>query len=208
MKTKPKTLAKRITVALNFPSKVIELILFAKAVFKAMSGNAYFTGSAAKVTVLNVDITALDAAQTGCSTTPPTVSVDARNVALELVKNDLRSLRSDVQIVADANPGKAEAIITSASMATKKTTVASKPKNTAQDGIEEGSVILGAEGSGPHEWRMSLDNSTWTLIASDRTAKATVNNLTSGTVYYFQNRRMLPNGEKTEWSQSVKIRVK
>jgi len=208
MSTKPKTLAKRITVALNFPSKVIELILFAKAVFKAMSGNAYFPGSAAKVTVLNVDITALDAAQTGCSTTPPTVSVDARNVALEVVKNDLRALRNDVQTIADANPTKAQAIITSASMGIKKARVHNKQQNTAKNGVEDGSVDLTAEGKGAHEWRMSTDNVTWTPLPASITSKTQVSNLTSNSDYYFQNRQMLPNDVKTEWSQSVKIRVR
>ena len=93
-------------------------------------------------------------------------------------------------------------------MSTKKATIAGKPKNTAKDGIEEGSVILGAEGSGAHEWRMSTDGTTWALLPASFTAKTSVSNLTPGTVYYFQNRRMLTNGEKTEWCQSVKIRVK
>jgi len=208
MKNKSKTLVKRVTVALNFPGKIAEFILFAKAVFKAMTGNAYFTASAGKVTVLNVDITALDAAQTGCITTPPTVSVEARNVALEVVKNDLRALRNDVQTIADANPTKAEAIIISASMATKKAITHNKQKDSVKNSVEEGCVDLIAEGKGPHEWRMSVDNSTWTPLPSSMISKTTVSDLTPGSVYYFQNRQMLRNDVKTEWSQSIKIRVK
>jgi len=208
MTTKPKTLVRRVNVALNLPSKVTEFIPYAKAVSKAMQGNDYFPGSAAKVAVLNVDITALDAAQTGCTTTPPSVSVDARNVALEVVKNDLRTLRNDVQTIADANPTKAEAIITSASMATKKTSFHNKQQNTAKDSVEEGCVDLTAEGRGAHEWRMSVDNSTWTHLPASMTSKTKVSNLTPGSVYYFQNRQMLRNDVKTEWSQSVMIRLK
>jgi hypothetical protein len=39
-------------------------------------------------------------------------------------------------------------------------------------------------------------------------AKTTVNDLTPGTCYYFQNRPILSNHEIAEWSQSVKIRVR
>jgi len=150
----------------------------------------------------------LDAAETGCRTTPPTVSVDARNVAMQLVMTDLRSLRNDVQTIADANPTKAEEIITSASMSIKKSTSHGKPQNTAKNGVEEGSVNLNAEGAGPHEWRMSLDEIMWTALPASITAKITVSSLTLGTVYYFQNRRMFAKNEKTEWSQSVKIMVR
>lgn len=208
MTTKPKTIVKRIIVALNFPTKVTEFMLFAKAIYKAMQGNSNFTSSAAKVTALNTDIIALDAAQTACTTTPPTGSVEARNVLLEQVKNDLRALRNDVQNAADANPAKAEAIIASASMDIKKASTPQKHQNEAKDGIEEGSVDLVAIGTGPHEWRLSTDGNTWTPLPASRTAKTTVTNLTPGTVYYFQNRQMLTNDVKTEWSQSIKIRVK
>jgi len=68
-------------------------------------------------------------------------------------------------------------------------------------------VDLTGEGAGAHEWRISTEEINWTLLPASLIAKTTVPDLTPGTVYYFQNRRMLPNNEKTEWSQSVKIRV-
>lgn len=208
MTTKPKTIVKRITVVLKFPSKITAIILLAKTIYKAMSGNTNFPNSSTKLTTLNNDIAALDAAQTACTTTPPSGSTDARNVALEAVKNDLRALRNDVQTAADAAPTKAEAIITSASMEAKKATTHQKQQNTVKDGSVEGTVLLIGEGSGPHEWRMSTDDSTWIQLPASRTSKTSVADLTPGTLYYFQNRRMLANDVKTEWSQSVKIRVR
>ena len=82
-----------------------------------------------------------------------------------------------------------------------------KQQNTAENGVEEGSVDLTAEGSGAHEWRMSTDGESWTALPATLTSKVTVSELTPGMVYYFQNRRILPNHEKSEWSQAIKIRV-
>jgi len=208
MATKPKTLVKRVTVALNFPLRNTEFILLAKAIYKSMFNNPSFTASTAKIALLNTDILVLDTAQVACRTTPPTGSVDDRNVAMEIVKNDLRSLRNDVQELSYANPAQAEAIITSAGMSTKKANTHSNPRNTAKNGVEEGSVQLIGEGAGVHEWRMSVDNIEWTLLPPSRTRKTNVLHLTPNNIYYFQNRRMLYRDEKTEWSQSVKIRVK
>ena len=199
--------AKLITVVLNFPTVIAIFIVYAKAIYVAMFENPDFTASAAKVTKLNTNIALLDAAETGCKTSPPTKTVEERNAALEKVKANLRSLRNDVQEAADADPANAEAIIASAAMSAMFRGHHGKQQNTANDGVEQGSVDLTAEGAGAHEWRISTDQINWTLLPACLTAKTTVTGLTPGTVYYFQNRRMLPNNQKSEWSQSVKIRV-
>ncbi len=90
---------------------------------------------------------------------------------MELVKADLRSLHSDVQAAADANPVKAETLITSAGMSIKKSNLRNKQQNTAEDDVEEGSVDLTATGTGPHEWRMSVDEKTSTPLPSSRGSK-------------------------------------
>ena len=199
--------AKLITVVLNFPTVIAVFIVYAKAIYMAMFENPNFTASAAKITKLNTDIIALDAAETGCKTSPPIKTVEERNAALEKVKADLRSLRNDVQEAADDDPANAEAIIASSGMSAKFRGHHGKQQNTANNGVEQGSVDLIAEGAGAHEWRISIDEINWTLLPSSWTTKTTVTNLTPGTVYYFQNRRMLPNNQKSEWCQSVKIRV-
>jgi hypothetical protein len=208
MATTTKTMIKRVNVALNFPTQISAVIVYAKAIYKAMLNNAYFTGSAAKLALLSTDTGALDAKETGCNTVPPTNSVEERNAALEKVKSDIRSLSTDVQQAADADPSNAEIIITSSAMSVKKNGYHGKQQNTAKDGPEEGTVILTAEGSGPHEWRESTDGVIWILLTASRTSKTSITGLTPGTVYFFQNRRILANSEISEWSQSVKIRAK
>ncbi len=203
-----KTLVKQAIVALNFPTAISPFIVFAKAICQAMLNNPLFKASAEKVTKLSTDITALLDVETGCATNPPTATIESRNVAHELVKADLRALRIEVQVMADGDPENAAAIITAAGMSIKKLNPHGKQQNSAHDGAEEGSVDLTGEGAGPHEWRMSEDGTNWRLIPASRTSKTKVSGLTSGWAYFFQNRQLLTNDLKSEWSQSVKIRVR
>jgi hypothetical protein len=196
------------TVVLNFPTAVAVFIIYAKAIYLAMFENPIFAAMAAKVAKLYVDITALELAEAGFKKSKPTHTVSERDEVLERVKADLRSLRNDVQELVTADPAAAESIIESAGMAAKDQAVHGKRQNTAKDGVESGSVDLTAEGAGPHEWRISTDEITWTLLPASLKAKTTVTGLTPGVTYYLQNRRMLPNDEKSEWSQSVKIMVR
>ena len=196
------------TVVLNFPTIIAVFIVYAKAIYLAMFENPIFAASAAKVANLFLDITALEIAEAGFKRTKPTHTISERNAALEKVKADLSSMRNDVQELADADPVNAESIIESAGMSSKSQVLHGKQQNTAKDGVESGSVELTAEGAGHHQWRISTDEKTWTLLTSSRTASTIVRGLKPGAIYYFQNQRMLPNNEESEWSQSVKIMVR
>lgn len=194
----PNTIIKRITVALNMPTVISELLIKAKAINKAMLNNSYFPNSAARLATLNTHIATLETAEIACSTTPPTGTVEARNAAAELVKADLRALKNDVQTIADADQANAMAIITSASMNVKKEASHSRKQNVAENDTDDGSVILYGEGPGAHEWRLSTDEKNWNSLPASLTATTTVSELVSGTLYYFQSRRMLANNQKTE----------
>jgi len=196
------------TVVLNFPRIIAVFIVYAKAIYLAMFENPIFVASATKVANLYLDITALEVAEAGFKRTKPTHTISERNAALEKVKADLRSLRNDVQELADADPVNAESIIESAGMSSKAQVLHGKQQNTVKDGVESGSVELTAEGAGHHQWRISTDEFTWTLLPSSRTASTIVRGLKPGVIYYFQNQRMLPNNEESEWSQSVRIMVR
>jgi hypothetical protein len=202
------TLIKKVTVALNFPTVISVFIVYANAIVLAMQQNPIFATLVAKITQLSSNLKILENLEAACNTKPPTASVAARNGALLVVQNDLRTLRNDVQNLADADPVNAQAIIESSGMSVKKPATHNGHQNTAADGVDEGSVDLTAEGAGVHEWRMSTDDETWVLLPASFTSKTTVSDLTPGLVYYFQNRRIQPNHEKAEWSQSVKIRVR
>jgi len=205
---KLKTVIKQITAVLNFPSALGNFIIYAKAIFMAMINNDYFTAYVVDINKLGEDIANLEEIEAACNTKPPTKTVDERDAALELVKMDLRTLRNHVQNVANANPRMAKVIITSAAMAVKNSGTHGKQMSTAENGAEKGSVNLTGEGAGVHDWRMSLDGTTWIQMTPSFSSKMTFNNLESNTDYYFQNRTVKAHNFYGEWSQSVLITVK
>jgi len=205
---KLKTVFKQITAVLNFPTALGNFIIYAKAIFMAMSDNDYFTESAHEVATLGTDLASLEEIEAACNTKPPTKTVEERDAALEVVKMDLRTLRNNVQNVANANPRMAKVIITSAAMDIKNSATHGKQMSTAENGSEKGSVYLTGEGAGVHDWRMSLDGITWIQMTPSFSSKTTVSNLESNTDYYFQNRTVAAHNFYGEWSQSVLITVK
>jgi hypothetical protein len=202
------TTSKQVIAVLNAPKAISQLIIFAKAIGKAMKSSPYFTASTAKIDKLIADVEVLENAEIAFKTIPPTESIQTRNKALSVVKADLKNMQLIVQLAANEDPDNAETIIASASMSIKTFSIRGKQQNTAENGVEEGSVELTGEGTGPHDWQYSTDGVTWVKLSSSRTSKTTVNDLTPGTLYYFQNRRLLANDEKTEWSPSISVRVR
>jgi hypothetical protein len=201
-------LIRLIIVVLKFPKVIAVFIVYARAIYQAMSTHPRFVALAPKVTVLNTDISALEVAQTGFKRKPQTVSIEDRNNALEKVKADLRSLKYDVQALADADSVNAKSIITSAGMSWKTLSNHGKQKNGATDGDVSGSVNLTAEGAGPHEWRWSSDGVVWHNIRATLGATKTAYGFTPGIVYQFQNSKILPNEQEGEWSPIVTLMVR
>ena len=203
-----KTLNRQVTAALNLPDAINDFIICAQKVSRMMGVSPYFPASAVLIAKLVAHIILLDDLQTLCATSPLTTNTKARDAARVVVENDLRDLRLDVQKVANADPLNAETIITSAGMSVKMTNDRGKQQNTATNGIETGTVNLTAEGSGPHNWRYSIDEIEWTYLPGNRTSKISAAGFTPGVVYSFQNQMALANDQKTEWSQSVKLRIR
>jgi hypothetical protein len=203
MKSPKRKMVRRANVALNLPAIIELLIMFAKSIVKAMTGNAFFASSAPKITVVNTDIAAVEVAQVGFTSVPQTVTLEARDLAVEQLKNSLRALKGDVQAVADANPAKASVIIASAGMAIKKSGSNARSQDIATDGPVAGSVNLSSEGKGPREWRMSTDGINRVNLPATTTQKTMVSGLAEGTEYYFQYRLILPNGQISDWSESI-----
>lgn len=201
-------LIRLIIVVLKFPKVIAVFIVYARAIYQAMSTHPRFVASAPKVAVLNTDLGVLEAAQAGFKRKPQTVSIEDRNNALEKVKADLRSLKNDVQALADADPANAKSIITSAGMSWRTESTHGKQQNTATDGAQSGTVDLTAEGTGPHRWRWSTDGIEWHEMVPTLRASKTAYGLTPGTVYHFQTCKILQNDVEDEWSQSVTIMVR
>ena len=201
-----KAIIRHLIVVLMFPTKINDFITYAKGIFEAMNGNTNFPNSAAKVATLKADIGILDSTESGLLTNPPTTTVEGRNAAMEQVKADLRSLRNDVQVVADATPAQAEVLAKSAGMNVKATTIRQKVSNDAYNGDVSGTIILTAEGGGPHEWQMSKDQIAITNLPATTGAKAKAISLTVDDILYFRNRPILKGGQEADWSAWIKVK--
>ncbi len=208
MTTDSTVIIKTVKVAMKIPAAFGKLMILLKAIYSSMSANARYIGSAAKLVIFKDEIKTLDETQTGYKSKPQTKTKAERDAARVKVIKTAWSLAADVQALADEDVENAPAIIEGAGMSVSKHTSRGKQQNDAENGTEEGSVILTAEGKGGHEWRMSKDDETWTLIEYSNTSKTTVKGLTSGQIYFFQNLQVFTKGRKGEWSQSIKIRVK
>jgi hypothetical protein len=208
MSNNVKKIIRHIIIVLKFPRKVNDFIAYAKGIYKAMNGNTAFPDSADRIAALNTHTLALDAAETALHTKPPTGTVAFRDAASEVVKADLRALRSDVQTVADKNPSQADVLAKSAGMDIKHMNTQKKRGNTAENDEVTGTIVLTAEDAGPHEWQMSKDQVNSINLPATSKAKSKVFKLISGDTWYFRSRPILTQGEEGEWCQWIKIVVK
>jgi len=194
-------------VVLNIPVGIQNIVGYVTSICKDMTSNKYFTSSATKVANLKIQNDSLATAETNFQMKPPTVTVEERNAALEVVKETLHSLKNDVQEVANASIDEALVIIASSGMSVKSSTTRGKQQDSVTDGEAEGSVILKAAGRGPHDWRYGTDGIVWTT-KSTRTSRTKVSNLIVGELYHFQNHPILSDDKDIKWSQTIKFRVR
>ena len=194
---------RRIIAVLKPSKKINDYINNARAVYQSMVSNPYFPSSALSITMTqyNADVTALATAEVNFTTVPPTASKAQRDTAKRQVAKDLRLLISDVQKVADANPTKAEDIITGAGFAIKGNSSHDKfvgAKNTKVSGT----VTLHAPEAGPHEWaQLADDGVTWVTLRATKGGKKTIEGLTSSKKYTFKSAPVVSDKEvDSEWT--------
>ena len=201
-------LIKRAIVVLNFSKVIYKLILQAKAIAAAMQSAPIFAALAPKIAELVANIQNLEDIIAALNVKNPLVSIEMREAGRTMIKDNLRTLRMDVQRIADQDKENAPAIIKSACMQMKLVAVRGPQPNTASNGKEEGSVILSSATTGPHDWTISTNGTDFNYLSSSRDSKTTVYNLTSGVIYYFRNRQVLSFNQKGDWSPIMQFRVR
>jgi hypothetical protein len=121
------------------------------------------------------------------------------------------ALRARVQSAADADPENAEAIITSAGFAVRKTTIRQKQTFAVKYGPVSGTIHVTAPSSGPrasYEWQSSVDGGkTWMQAANTLQAKTTFVGLPVATTVEFRFRVTTKTG-MGDWSQPTSILVR
>jgi hypothetical protein len=138
-------------------------------------------------------------------------TVAARNAARVVFVGALQAVKARVQAVADATPEQAEAIITSAGLAVKRTTSRQKQTFAVKYGPTSGSVEVIAKAAGAracYEWQYSLDGGkTWVSVPNTSQAKTSITQLPVATVVEFRYRVTTKAG-MGDWSQPISILVK
>jgi hypothetical protein len=107
------------------PPHVPDQIKYGEGVQAALANNQYFPLPNPVITAFGDALTKYSAAETAAQTRAKGTTA-ARNAAKVVFIAALHAVRGLVQMAADADPEKAETIITSTTLAVKKTTVRQK----------------------------------------------------------------------------------
>lgn len=173
----------------------------------AMTNNPSFPSPNPSLATFQADIAALNVAETAALSRAKG-AVANRNAKLLVVRSDLENMRVYVQTVAHAaNPTNSEAIIQSAGMAVRKTTLHDKAALSVRLGSVSGTVNLAAKSAGSkaaYTWQYSTDQKTWTTLPETLKAKTGLTGLTAGTMYYFRV-QALTRTALLDWSQIVAL---
>jgi hypothetical protein len=199
----------RLLAALYLPRHDADLVPHCNGIITAMTGNSYFVTPAPTpaLTVVSGHVlalqTAISAVMSGSKGTIP-----VRKATRTIVVSDMHQLKAYVQGTADANPAKAERIITSALMGIVQPGIPQKQIFFVERGELSGQAILHTpviQGAS-YEWAMSLDQRQWTALPSTKRATVVVNDLTPLTTYAFRHRAVTWDG-LTEWSHALSLLV-
>jgi len=201
----------RSTIALDVPTKIADVILFANNVVQKMTSNPSFPAPTPTIAALTAAVNDLHTAETAALSRAKgtaTVRNDKRTVLVSL----LQQLRGYVQSVADATPETGAAIIESAGLAVRKVATRGKRVFAARPGALTGSAIVTAATAGPrssYEWQYSTDGGkTWVFAPATTQGKTTIGGLPAGTTVQFRYLAVTPKGGQGDWSPAVSLLVK
>jgi hypothetical protein len=133
--------------------------------------------------------------------------VTLRNAAFKTLKQDLGYIMSMVQSIADANPAIATVVIEACGFFVKPTHGRPARQNAAFNTQIPGTIMLTADGAGPHEWQMSKDMVDITTMPPTTTSKTIVEELNPGDVLYFRNKKFDTKARTYNWSSWQRLMV-
>ena len=179
----------RSIVVLKLSPKVKNVITFAQSVATALTNNPSFPNPTPPLATFQADIAALVQAETAALARAKG-AVETRNNKLAVVRTDLEALKTYVQgVAATVSPSGAEALIQTAGMAVRKTTLHDKPVLAVRQGSVSGTVTVAVKAvakEATYFWEYSTDQKTWTSLPMTAKAKTGLAGLTPATTYYFR----------------------
>jgi hypothetical protein len=196
-------------IALNLPRIVGLLILYGRHVVQEMTNNAWFPSPSPTLASVTSKLDALEAAELTARTRAKGTAA-ARNLERKAVEDELTALKGYAQWVAGQNPDKADIIIESAGMSSKRVTPRQKPELSVARGGAPGEVVLRARSlrrPAAYDWQHSGDGGqTWTAAGTTTVASRTLSGFSAGTTYLFRYRTTVATTTGA-WSQTVSFAV-
>jgi hypothetical protein len=199
---------KIIKLVFGFPTKVKDFILYAESIYNKMNGNPRYSSLSAKLADLFIALEKLYNEQALCTMKPPKGNTLTRNNYLAAVKTIIRDLGNSVQIMANADLPNAETIITDAGFAVIKSGEKHPIVSAITDGPTEGSITCAVAGNGPHLWRISKDNTSWTIKTGSKRSTINMYGFEPGKIVCVQHGQITEDGSEPIWSQSLSIMVR
>ena len=205
---KKMTKVKRVVATLKFPKTVPAFIIYVRAIILKLTGNPniplpYPVGFST-IGNYTTNVNSLDSLEAAVLT-HVSGSVASRDVAYEVSKKDMRSIRGMVQNLADNNPTNASIIIESAGLGVKTTGIRKSIVFDVKNTLVSGTVKLIASGiaksRGSHQWSYSTDLVGFTnkmAVPLTVKSKTTIVGLTPGTKYAFFHTAVVPTGINVE----------
>jgi hypothetical protein len=204
------TIIHRVLAVLKLPEHVPDQIKFGESVQAALVNNPDFSHTDPIITAFIDALTKYNAAETAAQTRAKG-TIAARNAAKVVFIGALHALKARIQQVADAKPDQAEAIITSTTLAVKRTSSRQKQTFAARYGATAGTVHLVAKAvaaRASYDWQYSADGSkTWVDEPNTLQAKTTITGLPVATVIQFRYRATTKSGQG-DWSPPTSLLVK
>lgn len=197
-------------VALKMPTAWGDRVIRVQSIQAILTNNAYipngWTILGLTQTQFDADIAAFTEAAVAVKNKAPE-AVALRNAAFKVLKQDLSYIMSMVQSIANANPGQAAGIIEACGFFVIPKHGRPARQNAAFNTQIPGTVMLTADGAGPHEWQMSKDMVDISSLPATKTSKTIVEELNPGDVRYFRNKKFNTKARTYNWSPWIKLMV-
>ena len=199
----------RTVAVLRLPKSVTALILYARAIAAAMTGNKYFKVPSPPLADIGAATDDLEVSEAAARARTHGAAGQRNEKRATLVaKLDL--LKGYVQIQADADPLNAAGIIGSAAMSVRRVPSRAKKVFAVKLGATAGSLKVSTPSAGrrvSYDWQSSADGGkTWTLLPTTLQAHTALTGLQVGT-YSFRYRVVTKNGVG-DWSNPVSITLR
>ncbi len=185
-------------VALLLSKKTVaQKFQFARGVVIAMAGNANFPAPLPALSVITTDANNLETAYIAAQTRAHGTAAQ-KAAMVKVLQLSLQALAHYVELIANADPNNAEAIITSAGMTAKKATVhAPRILHVVASAKGEVTLTCPVTKNATYKWEVATGDPTieanWKLLDEVRQSKFVQAGLISGTLYHFR-----------EWTIGVK----